>query len=107
MGQVAIDAARAAAPNAVIALTGIFMGTHTVQADPNAMNNALVMTNSVVVGTVNATYRHYEQGAAALAAADPGWLDRLLTRRVRYTQWTTSLTKTPADIKVVVRLPSG
>jgi threonine dehydrogenase-like Zn-dependent dehydrogenase len=93
---------RAAAPNAVMALTGISMGTHFVQADVNATNNALVLTNNVVFGTVNAARRHYEPAAAALVAADPDWLDRILTRRVNPAEWITSLTKRPDDIKVVV-----
>jgi len=42
------------------------MGTHSVQADVNAMNNALVLTNNVVFGTINAASRHYEQAAAAI-----------------------------------------
>jgi threonine dehydrogenase-like Zn-dependent dehydrogenase len=99
LGQVAIDAVDTAAANAVIALVGISMGTHIVQTDANAINNALVMTNSAIFGSVNAARRHYEQAANALVMADPDWLDRLVTRRVTPDEWTTGLKKQPGDIK--------
>ncbi len=60
--------------------------------------------HNVVFGTVNAARRHYEQAADALAGTDPDWLNRLLTRRVDPAHWTTSLTKTPDAIKVVVTM---
>ncbi len=107
IGQVAIDAMKSAGPNAVMALAGISMGTHAVQADVNAMNNALVLTNQVVFGTVNAARRHYEQGAEVLLAADPAWLDHLTTRHVDLDHWTDGLTKKPEDIKVVVDMPGA
>jgi len=114
-GQVAIDVMRTAAPNVVMALVGISMGTQTVESDrhdgaaaeksasaADAIDRALVLTNSVVFGSVNAAYRHYEQGAAALSAADPTWLGRLLTRRAGPAEWPTALSKQSDDIKVVV-----
>jgi hypothetical protein len=55
-------------------------------------------------GTVNAGRRHWEQAAAALATADPGWLGGLITRRVPLTSWTEALGRQPEDIKVVVDL---
>jgi NADPH:quinone reductase-like Zn-dependent oxidoreductase len=44
----------------------------------------------------------WEQAAEALAAADPGWLGGLITRRVPLTSWTDALDRQPEDIKVVV-----
>jgi hypothetical protein len=35
-----------------------------------------------VFGSVNANRRHFDAASAALAAADPGWLARLVTARV-------------------------
>jgi hypothetical protein len=60
--------------------------------------------NQVLFGTVNAGRRHWEQAAEALAAADPGWLGALITRRVPLTSWTGALDRQPEDIKVVVDL---
>ena len=51
---------------------------------------------------MNAGRRHWEQAVAALAAADPGWLNGLIARRVPLTRWTEALDRQPEDIKVVV-----
>ena len=53
---------------------------------------------------MNAGRCHWEQAAEALAAADPGWLGALITRRVPLTSWTDALDRQPEDIKVVVDL---
>ena len=63
-----------------------------------------MLENDVVFGTVNANRRHYEAAAAALAAADRGWLERLITRRVPLDRWREALEREPDDIKVVVEL---
>jgi glucose 1-dehydrogenase len=55
-----------------------------------------------VFGSVNAARRHYDEATNALARADPAWLARLITRRVRPEQWAAALAKGPNDIKVVV-----
>ena len=46
------------------------------------INKEIVLENTVLFGSVNASRRNYEQAATALAAADRGWLQRLITRRV-------------------------
>jgi len=69
-----------------------------------ALNRNMVLGNMVLFGTVNAGRRHWEQAAIALAAADPGWLGGLITRRVPLTSWTEALDRDPEDIKVVVDL---
>ena len=47
-----------------------------------------MLENDVVLGSVNAAHRHYELAGEALAAADHGWLERLITRRVPLAQAT-------------------
>ena len=63
-----------------------------------------MLENDVVFGSVNANRRHYEAAAAALAAADRAWLERLITRRVPLDSWRDALTRQDHDIKVVVEL---
>jgi glucose 1-dehydrogenase len=46
----------------------------------------------------------HESLGEVLAAADPGWLGGLITRRVPLTSWTEALDRQPEDIKVVVDL---
>ena len=57
------------------------------------LNRDIVLENDVVFGSVNANRRHYEAAAAALAAADRAWLERLITRRVPLDRWRDALTR--------------
>jgi hypothetical protein len=56
------------------------------------------------VGRVNANRRHFYKAAEALSAAEPGWLERLISRRVAPQDIDTALERGPDDIKVVVDL---
>jgi glucose 1-dehydrogenase len=60
----------------------------------------------VVFGSVNANRRHYQAAAAALAQADPRWLERLITRRVPLDRWPDALQRQPDDVKAVIDLPA-
>ncbi|WP_246154166.1 glucose 1-dehydrogenase [Saccharopolyspora hirsuta] len=97
------DLVNLVAPNAVICLTGISTGTRAVLPG-DELNNRLVLRNGVVLGSVNAARRHYEQAGAALAAADQDWLHRLLNRRVPLANWPAALDRRTDDVKVVVDL---
>jgi threonine dehydrogenase-like Zn-dependent dehydrogenase len=68
------------------------------------LNRDLVLGNDVVVGSVNANLDHYRQAAAALARADEGWLDGLVTRRVPLERFREAFTGHDDDIKVVITL---
>lgn len=107
IGQVIIGAAEQTAPGAVIALTGLAHGDRTTEMQLEAINKALVYGNKVVFGSVNAARRHFDQAAAALALADPGWLAQLITRRVAPEEWPSALEKQPEDIKVVVDMTAS
>ena len=72
--------------------------------DATALNRNMVLHNQVLFGSVNAGRRHWEQAAAALAAADAAWLSGVITRRVPLSRWTEALTTEADDIKVVVDL---
>lgn len=68
------------------------------------LNRQLVMSNAVIVGSVNAAKRHYATAVDSLAAADRSWLERLVSRTVPLSDWPSALNKTPDDIKVAVDL---
>ena len=104
VGQVVFDAMTTTMPNAVVVLTGISSGTRSIEAGIDALNKAMVLTNEVVVGSVNAGRKDYETGAEVLAKADPAWLARLISRRVPMAQWTDGLVRQPDDVKVVVQI---
>ena len=78
----------------------------SVEIDAAAINRRLVLENDVVFGTVNANRRHYTAAVAALATADPSWLDALITRRVALEGWAAALDKRPDDVKVVLHVGS-
>jgi glucose 1-dehydrogenase len=107
VGEVVIDATHLAAPGAVVALTGISHSERVGEAQLDALNKDLVLGNKVVFGTVNAARRHYDQAADALAGADPGWLARLITRRLAVPDWPAALQKRPEDIKIVVDMTAA
>jgi glucose 1-dehydrogenase len=107
VGEVVIGAVHLAAPGAVVALTGISHSEQAGEAYLDALNKDLVLGNKAVFGTVNAARRHYDQAAAALAAADPGWLARLITRRLPAEDWPAALEKRPEDIKIVVDMAAS
>ncbi|HEX6986407.1 MAG TPA: hypothetical protein VF170_13575, partial [Planctomycetaceae bacterium] len=67
-----------------------------------ALNREIVLENNVVFGSVNANRRHYEQAASALARADAGWLDRLVTRRIPLPRWAAALERPAHDVKTVI-----
>jgi glucose 1-dehydrogenase len=95
------------ARNAVVCLTGVSSSGRELQVDVGALNRAIVLQNDVVFGSVNANRRHYEQAAEALAAADRGWLERLITRRVPLDDVAEALRQRDDDVKVVVEFPAG
>ncbi|OEV05782.1 glucose 1-dehydrogenase [Streptomyces oceani] len=103
-GPLVFELCGAVAPNAVICLTGVSSGSHSVRVSADELNKEMVLENRVIFGTVNAARRHYEQAAAALLRADRPWLERLLTRRVPMGDFTDALDKGAEDIKGVVDL---
>jgi threonine dehydrogenase-like Zn-dependent dehydrogenase len=66
------------------------------------LNNNFVLGNDVVFGSVNANRRHFAAAADALAAAEPEWLARLITRRVSLAEWRQALDKHDSEIKTVI-----
>lgn len=102
--QLVFEVLSTTGPNAVTVLTGLSGSRRTVALAAGAVNDELVLDNDVVVGSVNANLRHYRAAADALAAADPGWLRGVLTRRVPLPRWTEALTPADDDVKVIVDL---
>ncbi|HTX62490.1 MAG TPA: glucose 1-dehydrogenase [Acidimicrobiales bacterium] len=104
VSSLVLDAMEHIGPGGVVCLTGVSSGGREVSVDEGALNRSMVLSNESVVGSVNANRRHYEAGAAALAAADRGWLGRLVSRTVPLEQWQQALDRTPDDVKVVVQV---
>ena len=107
VGSVVLDVITATSPGGVVCLTGVSPQGRAIPVDAGAVNRELVLENDVVFGSVNASRRHYELAAAALAAADPGWLDGLITRRVPLARAEEAFARGEDDVKVVVDLAAG
>ncbi len=102
--QVVLDAMGHARPDGIVCLTGVSPVGEELPVDVGELGRNLVLGNQVIFGTVNANRSHYEQAAAALAAADADWLDSVITRRVPLDDAASALEREPDDIKVVVEL---
>jgi threonine dehydrogenase-like Zn-dependent dehydrogenase len=105
-GDLVFDVLEHLAANGILCLTGVSSGGRSIGVDAGALNRELVLSNDVVVGTVNANRRHYQQAAEALANADHDWLARLLNRRVPPDRFQEALERTPSDVKVTIEFSS-
>ena len=89
-------------PGGIVCLTGIGSATEAHTSSGAALATDVVLKNIAVFGSVNANKRHYYRAATALAAADPSWLEQLVTRRVGPDAVSQALQRAPDDIKVVM-----
>jgi glucose 1-dehydrogenase len=88
-------------PGGIVCLLGV--GSADATGEPaGALATEAVLGNLVMFGSVNANRRHYYRAARALAAADRGWLEQLVTRRVGLDDVQAGLQRKPEDIKVII-----
>ncbi|CAI9403387.1 putative alcohol dehydrogenase AdhA [Nocardioides sp. T2.26MG-1] len=104
VGSLVFDAMEATRPYGIVCLTGVSSTGRTISLDAGGLNRELVLENDAVIGSVNANLRHYRAAADALAAADPGWLGRLLTRQVPLERAASAFGAAEQDVKVVITL---
>lgn len=97
-----VDAMTRVAGGGIVCLLGVSAAGQAMPLDIGLFNRSTVLSNDVVVGSVNANRRHYELAAEALARADRDWLGRLITRRVPLTRWREAFERKDGDIKVVL-----
>ncbi|SDX90245.1 Threonine dehydrogenase [Modestobacter sp. DSM 44400] len=88
----------------IVCLTGVSTPGRSVSVDAGGLNRSIVLENDVVFGSVNANLRHYGLAADALAAADPAWLARLVSRRVPLESFAEAFESRDGDVKVVLDL---
>ena len=104
VASLVLDAMSHVGTGGVVCLTGVSSGGHIIDVDEGALNRSIVLENVAVVGSVNANRRHYEAAAVALAAADPSWLGRVVSRRVPLERWQEALNRNPDDVKVIIEV---
>lgn len=91
---------------AIVCLTGVSSPGDERTVDVGELNRRIVLENDLVFGSVNANRRHYDAAQRALAQADRGWLERLISRRVALDDFAQALEHRDDDVKVVVDLQS-
>ena len=92
------------APDGIVCLAGVSVPCSTLQLDVGGLARTIVLGNRVVFGSVNANRRHYEAAVRALAAANPRWLARLITRRVPMTRFRDAFVRVKHEVKTVIEL---
>jgi threonine dehydrogenase-like Zn-dependent dehydrogenase len=90
------------APGGIVCLVGVSAGGQESQVDLGAVNRQIVLENDVIFGSVNANRRHYAAAVSALAAADRGWLERVITRQVPVGRWREAFERQAGDVKTVI-----
>jgi glucose 1-dehydrogenase len=100
--ELVVQAMQSTAPGAIVCLLGVSPRGRVLSVDAGALNDELVLENDIVFGSVNANHRHFQAAADALAAAERGWLEGLITRRVPLDRWPEALERRPDDIKNVI-----
>jgi threonine dehydrogenase-like Zn-dependent dehydrogenase len=100
------DLLSALGTNGVYVLTGIPGGDRPVQVPGAALMRQLVLGNQVLVGSVNASAKHFEMGVHDLTRARQLWgdaIDSVITHRHPYQDFAAALSHHGADeIKTVI-----
>jgi glucose 1-dehydrogenase len=100
--SLALDVVQHTGPDGIVCLAGVSDPGASRPIDIGELNREIVLGDRVVFGSVNANRRHYEAAIAALAKADRGWLERLITRRVPLDQWRDAFELRDGDVKTVI-----
>jgi glucose 1-dehydrogenase len=103
VGQVIAESIQSVAAGGIVCLTGVGSGGRTVGFSTADVAATVVLRNNVVVGSVNANKRHWYKAGQVLTAADPRWLQGVITRREEPEAFARALQRDPDDIKVVIQ----
>jgi len=93
--------------NGIMCRTGISGGDKVITIHSDRINLDMVLGNKVVFGSVNANRTHFEQGLIDLEIINkkwPGLLEKIITRRVSFSNFKEAFIKKETDIKVIVTL---
>ena len=105
--KVAFGAMEMIGLNGVLCLTSVTGGEKTLEISISRLNLGLVLGNRTVFGTVNASRIDFEEGVKDLLVTKerwPGWLERLITRRVSMADFRQAFERKPGDLKVIVEV---
>jgi len=104
---VAFQAMGALGTNGVLCLMGVSTGQKPLQINAACLNMQIVLGNKMIFGTVSSNRGHLEKAVQSLVGIEqnwPGWLSRLITRRLRMDEFADALHPAPDSIKTVIEL---
>jgi len=104
---VAFQAMSALGTNGVLCLMGVSTGRKPLEVDASCLNMQMVLGNKMVFGTVSSNRGHFERAVESLVRIEekrPGWLSRLITRRLTLDEFRDGLDPDPDNIKTVIEL---
>jgi threonine dehydrogenase-like Zn-dependent dehydrogenase len=107
---VAFDAMAQLGTNGVLCLTGVSGGNRSIEIPADVINLKMVLGNRVTFGSVNANRRYFEMGLAHFQQAEqrwPGIFERLITRRVPFSDFLSALDRRPEDIKTLLTIAAA
>ena len=93
--------------NGVLVLSSVTGGERMVEVPADRINLGFVLGNKVVVGTVNASREHFENGVRDFSQAElqwPGWLAKFLTHPVRGLERCEELIRTLTEAKGAIKV---
>jgi threonine dehydrogenase-like Zn-dependent dehydrogenase len=105
--QVIFAAMQSIGRNGVLALLGISGGNRELNVPGAQINLQLVLGNEMIFGSVNANRRYFEMGVKHFAVFEqrwPGAMQKLITRRVPFSDYQSALDRRPEDIKTVLEI---
>lgn len=92
--------------NGMYVLTGIPSGERPVSIQGSVLMRNLVLKNQVMLGSVNAAKKHYEEAVSELVKLKAKFgasIEKLITERVKYTDFTRAFEiNSPDEIKTVI-----
>jgi len=104
---VAFQAMSALGTNGTLCLMGVSTGRKPLEINASCLNMQMVLGNKMVFGTVSSNRGHFERAIRSLAIMErnwPGWLSRLITRRLTLDMFRDALYPAPDTIKTVIAL---
>ena len=108
--SVAFEAMAQLGTNGILCLTGVSAGNRSIEIPADVINLQMVLGNRVTFGSVNANRRYFEMGLQHFQQAEqrwPGIFERLITRRVPFSDFLSALDRQPEDIKTLLTIAAA
>ena len=102
VGSLIFAALAGTAPYGIVCLTGVSAPGKPLTLDAGEVNREIVLENDAVIGSVNANLSHYALAVDALTQAPPGWLSRLITRRIPLDRAQSAFEAADDDVKTTI-----